>query len=237
MRYEKRMRKLLKEEIKARKVHGARIAQGFKSASNLASLQLAPQVFLFKNLFSGQVIYSQVPAYHQDQIDEQFVRPNWENRKPLRRMDLWRIMAVATFPSYQYAIAAYNGLVQLRRARDTEMSKISNEMRRKNDEGNIWYSGQFRPTYSQEAVADLAHVVDEFELENTTIDWESLWRKGSDEHWRLDLVKHKELPTHCLRHQSIMLDDLREKALAEFAKLSQKSVEPSSTYQDDLEFT
>lgn len=219
LRAEKRMRKLLVEQLKARKINGARLAEGYKSESDLCRLKLAPQVFLFKNMFSGQVMYSQVPAFHQDQLDTQFVNPNWENRKPLRRNDHWRIMAVASFASYQYAVAAYNGLVHLRRARDTAQSKIAKEMRHKNEDGNIWYSGQYRPTYSQEAVADLAHVVDEFELENTQIDWESLWRKGDDQHWRSDLVKHDELPAHSPRHQSIMLDELREKAILEFAKV------------------
>lgn len=220
LRSEKRMRKFLIEQIKARKVNGARIAKGNdKTEQELRRLRLAPQVFLFKNMFSGQVMYSQVPAYHQDQIDQQFVRPNWENRKPQRRNDYWRIMAVATFASYEYAVAAYNGLVQLRRARDTVQVKQAKEMRHKNDDGNTWYSSQFRPTYAQEAVADLAHVVDEFELENTRINWESLWRKGADEHWREDLVEHEELPAHSPQNQSVMLDELRERAVSEFAKV------------------
>lgn len=219
MRSEKRMRKLLIEQLKLRKIEGARIAQGYKTAEDLVRLDLAPQVFVWKNLFSGQVMYSQVPAYHQDQINSQFVRPNWENRKPARRNDLWRVMAVATFSSYDYAIAAFNGLVQLRSVRDTQQAKEAKEMRKKNTDGNTWFSGQYRPTYSQEAVADIAHVVDEFELENTSIKWESLWRKGADEHWRLDLVEHDVLPAHNPRDQTILLDDLRERAVTEFARL------------------
>ncbi|CAH2353249.1 mitochondrial homologous recombination protein 1 [[Candida] railenensis] len=214
---EKRARKALIEHLKTRKINGARIAQGKKTVEDLQKLNLAPQIFLFKNLFSGQVLYSQVPAYHQDQIDEQFVRPNWQNRKPSRRNDLWRIMAVAEFANYEYAVAAYEGLVQLRQARDTELKKDAQELRKKNEDGNIWYSGQYRPTYSQEAVADLSHVIDEFGLENTKIMWENLWRKGEDEYWSED-VQHDSLPAHNPKHQTILLDELRGRAIEAFAR-------------------
>lgn len=217
MRSEKRMRKHLIEHLKTRRILGARLAEGHKTASDLERLQLAPQVYLFKNLFSGQVLYLQVPAYHQDQIDAQFVRPNWENRKPSRRNDLWKVMAVASFSSYEYAVAAYNGLVQLRAARDTALRTEAKAMRRKNEDGNTWFSGQYRPAHSQEAVADLAHVIDEFELENTQIHWENLWRKGDDSHWRMDLTEHEALPTFNPRDQTVMLDELRMKAVEAFA--------------------
>lgn len=219
MRAEKKMRKHLIEQLKARKILGSRIAQGEKTSLDLRRLNLGPQVFIFKNLFSGQVLYSQVPAYHQDQIDSQFKRPNWENRKPSRRNDLWRVMCVANFENYDYAIAAYKGLLQLREARDIVQKKEAKTMRKKNDEGNTWFSGQYRPTYSQEAVADLSHVIDEFELENTKLLWESLWRKGDDEHWRHDLVEHDSLPPFNPQHQTVLLDEVRAKAVEEFAKL------------------
>ncbi|CAK7903867.1 mitochondrial homologous recombination protein 1 [[Candida] anglica] len=214
---EKRARKLLVDHLKTRKINGARIAEGVKTAEDLERLQLAPQVFLFKNLFSGQVLYSQVPAFHQDQIDEQFVRPNWQNRKPSRRNDLWRIMCVAEFANYEYAVAAYHGLVKLRKARDTVLKKEAQTYRKKNDDGNIWFSGQYRPTFSQEAVADLSHVIDEFELEGTRLIWENIWRKGADEHWG-SLVQHESLPAHSPRHEGILLNELREKAVEEFAR-------------------
>lgn len=216
---EKRMRKFLKDHLKTRKILGARIAQGgVKKPVDLMKLQMAPQVFLFKNLFTGQVLYSQVPAYHQDQIDAQFPNPNWQNRKPSRRNDLWRIMCVATFASHEYAVAAYKGLVQLREVRDLHQPKEAKQLRKKNEEGHTWYSGQFRPTYQQEAVADLAHVIDEFELENTKLTWENVWRKGEDKHWRGDLVTHDTLPPFNPRDQTVMLDSLREKAIKAFAE-------------------
>lgn len=222
MRAEKKMRKHLLEQLKSRKILGARLAKGEKTEQDLMRLSMAPQVYVFKNLFSGQVLYSQVPAFHQDQIDEQFTRPNWENRKPSRRNDLWRIMCVASFENYEYAVAAYKGLVQLRQARDVVQKKEANALRKKNDEGNVWYAGQYRPTYSQEAVADMAHVIEEFELDGTTLMWESLWRKGEDTHWRSDLVEHDSLPPFNPRDQSILLDELRSKAVEEFAKLRQQ---------------
>ena len=212
---EKKARKLLIEHLKTRRVNGARIAQGEKTAAELERLGLAPQVFLFKNLFSGQVLYSQVPAYHQDQIDAQFIRPNWENRKPSRRNDLWRVMAVAEFSLYEYAVAAYKGLVHLRHLRDVELQKEAKAMRKKNDEGNVWYLGQYRPTYSQEAVADLGHVIDEFGLSGSKIFWENVWRKGGDEHWSAD-VEHEVLPPLNPKHQSIFLDELRQKSVEAF---------------------
>ena len=216
LRAEKRMRKLLLEQLKLRKVEGSRLAQGFKSPTQLQKLGMAPQVFLWKNMFSGQVLYSQVPAFHQQQINQQFIQPNWQNRKPSRRPDLWRVMAVATFDNYDYAVAAYQGLVDLRRARDTVLKDQAQEMRKKNEEGNIWYSGQYRPTYTQEAVADLSHVIDEFELENTEVAWELLWRKGDESVWKPELVRHTELPAFNPRDQTVMLDELRIKALEAF---------------------
>lgn len=240
LRAEKKMRKHLIEQLKARKVLGARIAQGFKSAQDLQKLNLAPQVFMYKNMFSGQVLYSQTPGYHQDQIDEQFVRPNWENRKPSRRNDMWRIMCVVNFASYEYAVAAYEGLVQLRKVRDTMSRAEAKQTRKLNEDGNIWYYGQYRPTYSQEAVADLAHVIEEFELENTTAMWESLWRKGEEEHWRQDLVQHDVLPLTNPRFETVMLDELREKALHAFAQereLSQNTELVEGRPTDNVDIT
>ncbi|KAK6198787.1 putative mitochondrial DNA repair/recombination machinery subunit [Scheffersomyces amazonensis] len=219
---EKRMRKFLIEHLKTRRIFGARIAEGEKTVKELARLNMAPQVFLFKNLFSGQVLYSQVPAYHQQQIDEQFLRPNWQNRKPSRRNDYWRIMCVATFDNYEYAVAAYKGLVDLRKTRDVVQKDVAQSLRRKNDDGNIWFQGQYRPTYTQEAVADLAHVIDEFELENTKLTWENEWRRGEDKFWRNDLIEHDTLPPFNAKLQTAMLDELRIKALEEFGKLREQ---------------
>ncbi|EDK43577.1 mitochondrial recombination protein 1 [Lodderomyces elongisporus] len=223
----KKMRKWYIEQLKSRKQNGARIAQGreLKSPDELQSLELAPQVFLFKNLFSGQVLLSQVPAYHQDQIDVQFPNPNWQDRRPSRRQDLWKIMCIANFNNYEYATAAYEGLLQLKKLR--QVSKDANDMRRKNEEGNIWFSGQFRPTYSQEAVADLAHVIDEFELEGTRLFWENEWRKGDEKYWNLDLVEHDKLPVHSPNQQTVLLDVMRARAMEEFKRQRESFAQPS----------
>lgn len=232
LRAEKKMRKHLIEQMKARKILGSRLAKGEKTKEDLIALNLAPQVFIYKNLFSGQILYSQVPGFHQDQIDLQFPQPNWENRKPNRRNDLWKIMCVANFSSYDNAIAAYKGLVDLRYARDVVQKKEANAMRKKNDDGNIWFSGQYRPTYSQEAVADLTHVIDEFELKNTKIHWENVWRKGEDQFWRNDLVEHETLPAFTTKYQSALLNELREKALFEFNLLREQQQQEPVEVQD-----
>ncbi|KAI3406406.1 MHR1 [Candida oxycetoniae] len=218
LRSEKKMRRFLVEQLKARKQDGARIAQGnkLKSESYLQELGLAPQLFIFKNLFSGQILYSQVPAYHQDQIDAQFYNPNWQDRKPSRRQDLWKIMCVANFNNYEYSKAAYQALLDLKSLR--KKRKEANNMRKKNDDGNIWYSGQYRPTYSQEAVADLAHVIDEFELDGTKLFWENEWRKGDEKFWNLAYVEHDKLPVYPPQHQSVLLDVMRAKAMEEFSR-------------------
>lgn len=227
-RAEKRMRKFLIEQLKARVQHGARIAEGKKSAEDLVKNDLGPQVFVFRNLFSGQVLYSPVPAYHNDQINEQFVNPNWQNRKPSRRQDLWKIMCVVNFDNYDYATAAYKGLVDLRRVRDTYQRKEANSMRKKSEDGHIWHSGQYRPTYTQEAVADLTHVIDEFELEGTTIFWANEWHKGDEKYWRHDLVEHQKLPVHNPKHQSVLLDVMRKKAIEAFREKTTETVEPEA---------
>ncbi|EGV60358.1 mitochondrial ous recombination protein 1 [Yamadazyma tenuis] len=217
LRAEKKMRKHLIEQLKARKVLGARIAQGEKSAEDLTRLNMPPQLYVFHNRFSGQVLYSQVPGFHQDQIDAQFTRPNWQNRKPNRRTDLWKLMCVVNFSNHEYAVAAYHGLKDLRKCRDTVQQQVAKAMRKKDDDGNIWSSGQYRPTYAQEAVADLSHVIDEFELENTRVMWESAWRKGDDARWRNDLVEHETLPPFTTKYQTALMAELQEKAVAEFA--------------------
>jgi hypothetical protein len=58
---------------------------------------------------------------------------------------------------------------------------------------------------------------------------------GEEKHWRMDLVQHEPLPPFNPRDQSVLLDDLREKAVLEFAKLrgiEEDAVE--STQQPEL---
>lgn len=84
-------------------------------------------------------------------------------------------------------------------------------------------------------MADLSHVIDEFELEGTSVMWESLWRKGEDTHWRSDLVEHDTLPPFNPRDQTILLDELRAKAVEEFANLRQQAQQSEQQSQSELE--
>ncbi|ODV94743.1 hypothetical protein PACTADRAFT_34499 [Pachysolen tannophilus NRRL Y-2460] len=181
----------------------------FRSAKWLEKNGFAPQVYLFRNIESGQVVYSQLPHLNNYQIKQQFKRPNWENKKPTKRRDIWQIMAVADFESFDKAVVAYNGLVELRYMRDVTKRKEAESMRKRNSDGNIWYSAQFRPSYSQESIADLSAVVDEFKFK-TKIYWEDIWRKGDDKYWNLDLAQHLEFPQKILVDRSVILNELRE---------------------------
>lgn len=151
-----------------------------------------PDVFLFRNLESGQVLYTQVPFPQAFNIKTQFRNPNWENRLPDIRRDIWRPMAVAKLPTYPLAVECYNSLVELRTYRDITYKDKVNEWRKRNEDGNIWFSGQYRPTYSQEAVADLSSVLTAFKA-RATVYWDGQWRKGDDKYWN-DLIKHEDLP-------------------------------------------
>lgn len=157
--------------------------------------------------------------FQQYQIKRQFKRPNWENRKPSTRPDIWRIMAVATFPDYEAAIKAYDSLVQLRNMRDISKKDEAMKYRPRNEDNHIWYSAQYRPIYTQEAVADLNTVVDHIQ-KLTTIHWEDEWRKGDLKHWNGDLVKHELLDRTGLKTPVALLDQLRIKGREAFQKLS-----------------
>ncbi|VEU22958.1 DEKNAAC104016 [Brettanomyces naardenensis] len=186
----------------------------FRNAHWLKTNGFAPQVYLFRNIESGQVIYSQIPHVNNYQIKQQFFRPNWENKKPSKRRDLWRPMAVAEFEDYQRAIQAYHGLVELRYMREVSKRKEAEALRRRNEYQQIWYSGQYRPTWSQEAASDLSAVVDEFQLK-TKIYWDTLWRKGDDKRWNEELVEHVEMDQVSPRDKLVVLDEIREEGLRE----------------------
>lgn len=115
-------------------------------------------------------------------------------------------MAVAQLPSYDLAIEAYESLVTLRHYRDKVQKDLANSWRKRNEDGNIWYSSQYRPTYTQEAVADLASVLEGLESP-VTVYWENQWRRGDDKHWG-SLVKHEELPKYNPRDSSTVLRQL-----------------------------
>ncbi|GMG28258.1 unnamed protein product [Ambrosiozyma monospora] len=199
------------------------MASKFRNTHWLKSNGFAPQIFLFKNLESGQVVYSQTPHITQYQIKQQFFRPNWENRLPSPRRDLWRPMAVLQLESYEKATQAYHALVELRYMRQVSKRKEAEALRKRNEYSQIWYSGQFRPTWSQEATSDLSLIMDELKLENVKIYWDSIWRKGDDKFWNLNKVKHLEIDNVVgTRERFVVLDEIRKLGLDDFKKLNEQ---------------
>jgi len=205
------------------------MATKFRTAFWLRENEFAPQIYLFRNIESGQVIYSQTPHVTKYQIKQQFFRPNWENKNPSKRRDLWRPLAVAQFQNYEQTIRAYHALVELRFMREVTKKKEAEAMRKRNIYNQIWYSGQYRPTWSQEAAADLSTVIDTLNFK-TKIYWDSLWRKGEDKHWNNDLVEHKEMEQVGAREKFVVLDEIRKKGLEDFklAEQKRKEIENSS---------
>ncbi|KAI0463854.1 hypothetical protein LJB42_002862 [Komagataella kurtzmanii] len=185
-----------------------------RSAKWIQKNGFAPQVFLFRNIETNQVLYSQLPHISDYQIKQQFWRPNWQDRKPQKRRDIWRCMAVADFHNYDNALKAYHALVELRYLRQVTKKEEAMAMRRRNKDGNIWYSAQFRPVHSQEAVADLSTVIDEFNMPSK-IYWESLWRRGDEKYWNKDLTTHEEMDLRDPRFRTVVLNDIKEKSKAE----------------------
>lgn len=206
------------------------LAKRFHNANWLKNKGFAPQVFLFRNLESGQVLYSQLPYYSDYQIKQQFQRPNWQNRLPSVRRDIWRIMSVASFESHEAAVEAFKGLVELKHMREKSLRKQAGSLRKLNQDGNIWFSAQYRPTYTQEAVSDLSTIIDEMQL-SSKIYWENLWRKGDDKYWNTKLVKHSQLEKFNPRDESIILKQLNQKVMADFLKASVIEQEQDQTPQ------
>ncbi|SCV03407.1 LAME_0H10176g1_1 [Lachancea meyersii CBS 8951] len=195
----------------------------FRTAKWLQKAGFAPQVFLFRNLESGQVIYSQLPVFAQYQIDAQFKRPDWANRKPSTRRDVWRCMAVVDLPNYDQGVQLYQDLCRLRYLRDVLDPKKADALRKKNEDGHVWYSAQYRPTYGQEAVADLREALSKTSASTSQIHWEDEWRMGDiGRHWTpvLPHVKHDVLPRmgNPAREQSAILRALGDRAKLAFAE-------------------
>lgn len=207
------------------------MATRFRPASWLAKNDFGPQVFLFRNLESGQVVYSQLPEFTDYQVKKQFQRPNWQNRRPTLRRDIWRLMAVANLPTYESSVKLYEQLVRLRSMRDLNLKDVAMKYRPRNSDGNIWYSAQYRPIYTQEAVSDLSTSI-EYVNQNATIYWEDEWRKGDAAHWNQDLVHHQILDRISLQTPKSLLEELRVKAREEFLlaqEQSQVQEQPAST--------
>lgn len=209
----------------------------FRPASWLQKAGYAPQVFIFRNLESGQVVYSQFPNFTQNQVDTLFQRPNWENKRPSTRRDIWKCMCVVDMPDYESSVKLYQNLRRLRYLRDVSMPKEANSLRKKNDDGNVWFSMQYRPTYAQEAVADLIESLSKTlrhtKDQQATLHWEDPWRMGDTaKYWTptLPTVKHSVMSRlgNNAREQSSVLRELGNKAKQEFQKLKEQQKQAES---------
>lgn len=176
-------------------------------------------VTAFRNLESGQVVFSQTLHPQQFYINQQFKWPNWQNKKPSTRKDLWRPLAVAEVPTWEAAVKLYRNLVELRHRRDMYERKQAQNWRHKSAEGNIWFWNQFRPTYTYEAVADLLSSLEamaigsENEGPRPIIHWQEEQFKGDEKLWKEVKVEHRILPRHNPREQFVVLNEVRQEAL------------------------
>ncbi|KAL3231175.1 Large ribosomal subunit protein mL67 [Nakaseomyces bracarensis] len=185
----------------------------FRTAAWLEKAGYSPWVYLYRNLALGQVMYSQLPEYGMRNLKTQFKRPNWENKFPEMRRDVWRIMCVVQMPTHTDSVQVYQNLCRLRYMRDVLYKDEARKHRKLNDEGQVWFSGQFRPTYIQEAVADVRESL----LHSGTagpvkLVWEDLWRMGDKSHWETlpFNVKHTAIPKmgNVIRDEHAMLKQL-----------------------------
>lgn len=170
-----------------------------------------PNVYIFRNLETNQVLYTQLPFPQQYNIKKQFQGPNWQNRLPSLRNDLWRPMAVAQTRTYESAVDLYEKLVQLRHMRDYTHNKQANAMRKKNKDGNIWYFSQFRPTYTQEAVADVISSLEHLNVP-AKIHWEDAWRRGDQREWETVAVDHENMPRYNPRERHVVLRKIADES-------------------------
>lgn len=189
---------------------------------------IPPQVYIFRNLEYGQVLYSQFPNFSQNQLDKLFVRPNWSNRKPSLRRDIWKCMCVVNLQNYQQSVQLYQNLCRLRYLRDVAQHKDNDKLRKKDSNGHVWFSGQYRPTFCQEAVADLREsLLKMFEgsaqaetqatpAKKPSIYWEDPWRMGDKEkYWNSSVfdalgLEHKLIDRvgNTAREESVVLKEL-----------------------------
>lgn len=200
------------------------MASKFRNSFWLQSNGFAPQVFIFRNIETGQTIYSQTPHVTKYQIKQQFFRPNKENKLPHPRHDIWRPLAVVQLENYQKAVQAYHALVELRFMRQVSKKEQSQALRKLNNYERIWCSGQYRPTYTMESTADLSTVIDELDLsKNCKIYWDGLWWRGDAKHWN-DQVEHLDMERFGRREKFVILDEIREKGLLDFAAAAEAAL-------------
>lgn len=180
-----------------------------KSIKWLSKRSYPPNIYLFRHLERGSIIYSQIPQPTLQDINNLFPRANQENKKPVygQRRDLWKLMCFIKLGDYKLSNQLYRDLIHLRHLRDVK--GINTGQRKLNEMGQIWYSGQYRPVYSQEAIADLRECLVKSGISESTIYWEDEWRKG-DWDGVLPGVEHKMIPRvgNINREESEILKEL-----------------------------
>lgn len=185
----------------------------FRTAKWLEKAGYSPWVYVYRNLALGQVMYSQLPEYGQRNLKTQFQRACWENRFPEMRKDVWRIMCVVQMPTHSEGVQVYQNLCRLRYMRDVLYRDEAKRHRKLNEQGQVWYSGQFRPTYAQEAVADVRESLLKSNTKGpVTLVWEDPWRMGERSHWTSlpFAVTHQTIKRHgnVIRDEHSMLKQL-----------------------------
>lgn len=168
-----------------------------KSIKWLNKRSYPPHVYLFRHLERGSVVYSQTPYPTAMDIDTLWPQPNGANKKPVygSRRDLWKLMCLVKMPEHAQSNQLYRDMVYLRHMRDVKGLSLGDRV--KNEMGQVWYSGQYRPAYGQEAVADLRQCLLKAQGDkDVVIYWEDIWRMGDEDvYWKpLEKVKHKAVP-------------------------------------------
>lgn len=183
----------------------------FRGANWLIKHRYGANVYVFRNLESGQVLYTQTPYPQEYNRSEQFQYASLENRLPKLRRDLWRAMTVVELPTHEKAVDFYEDLVQLRTMRDRTEKHQADLWRKKDSDGRVWSWGQYRPTYTQEAVADLLSAAEAAETD-VHLHWEDAWRKGDDKHWQAVNVTHHVMDPCKPEQRFVILRDLASKS-------------------------
>lgn len=191
-------------------------------------------LFIYRNLEKGQTLYSQTTKLTQRLIYDQFSRPNWSNKRPSLRKDLWKIMCLVKTPNSEINDQVYNNLIWLKDYRNKlikstklQDKELKNEIlshRYRNEWGRLWYSGQYRPIYCMETIADLIESL--VKVSNTHEDvsmvkkdkfkiyWEDYWRMGNKSNWtELEQnVEHYVLPkaNNALRDETNVVKEIMQ---------------------------
>lgn len=198
-------------------------AAPLRTAQWLFTHRYGPNVYIFRHLDSGQVVYSQTPFPPEVNIEQQFQFANWQNKKPSTRRDMWRAMAIAELPTYQQAVEFYNNLLKLRWMRDRSMKNQARAWRKPSPEGNIWHYAQYRPTYSQESVADLVSAIESVGGE-CKLHWEDSWRKGDSSYWSSLKVEHLEMPKCNPRDRFVVLRKIADAGFKSYVETNPEGV-------------